>query len=150
MVRVACLAVSLSRVSSRSDLISLTISQEQPHPRSKWPIILCVLVSFIIGFGVSFISRNTTPSADSRTQIADFRVTIPEGETVVTVTSRDVEGEQLGRLTIQRRGNTILGVPQIERRIAPRERLSPEDVAFFRREVGGEVSISGSEWERAN
>ncbi|HJP95017.1 MAG TPA: transglutaminase-like domain-containing protein [Pyrinomonadaceae bacterium] len=126
------------------------MSQEQPHPRSKWPIVLCVLVSFIVGFGVSFVSRNPTPPADSRTQIADYRVTIPEGDTVVTITSREPEGQQLGRLTIQRRGNTILGVPQIERRIAPRERLSSEDVAFFRREVGGEISTSESRWERAN
>ena len=126
------------------------MSQAQEYLGPKWPIILCVLVSFVVGFGVSFVSRDDIPPAEARTQVADFRVPIPEGETIVTITSREREAQQLGRLTIHRRGNTIIGVPQIEKRIAPRERLSPEDGMFFRREVGNEISISSSAWERAN
>jgi hypothetical protein len=72
---------------------------------------VCVLASFVVGFGVSFVSRKTTPVAEAKIQIADFRVPIPEGETIVTIISRQPEGQPLGKLTIQRRGNTIFGVP---------------------------------------
>ena len=126
------------------------MSQVPQALRARWPLVICVLVSFLVGFGVSFLSRKPSPPGEARIQIADFRVAIPEGETVVTITSRDPEGQQLGRLTIERRGNTILGVPEVEKRIAPRERLTPADVAFLRRELGGAVSTSHSPWERAN
>jgi len=114
--------------------------------------VLCVLASFIVGFGVSFVSRRKViPSNESKIQIADFRVAIPEGETVVTISSRDPEGdEKLGQLTIQRRGNTILGMPEIQRRIEPRARLTPEDAAYLRRELSNEISLSDSPWQRAN
>ena len=118
--------------------------------RSKWPIVLCVLVSFVIGYGVSFVSRTPTTIAEARIQIADFRVAIPEGETTVTITSREPDNPVLGQLTIQRRGNTILGIPATERRVTPRERLSIEDIAFLRRELGAAVSPSDSLWQRAN
>src|SRR6185369_10963800 len=120
------------------------------YSRSRWPLVICVLVAFVVGFGVSIISRNPTPPAEAKIQIADFRVAIPEGETVVTITSREAEGQPLGRLTIQRSGNTITGVPQIERRIEARERLTPEDIAYLRREISTQVSASDSPWQRAN
>ena len=125
------------------------MSQRLDQLASKWPLLLGVLVSFVVGFGVSFVSRRETPPAEARIQIADFRVPIPEGETVVTITSRDGENQELGRLTIQRRGDTITGVPQIERMIAPRERLSNDDAAFLRHELG-DAAASGSAWQRAN
>jgi len=126
------------------------MSQEQARYRSRWPIVVCVLVSFVVGFGVSIISRNPTPATESRIQIADFRVAIPEGETVITITSRQPEGQPLGRLTIQRQRSTIVGIPEIERRIEPRERLTAEDVDYLRREMRNEVSPSDSPWQRAN
>ena len=127
------------------------MSQLRNHLRSKWPVLVCVPVSFVVGFGVSVISRSEIPPpTEARIQIADFRVVIPEGETIVTITNRQPENEPLGRLTIQRRGDTITGVPQIERRIAPREPLSVEDVAFLRQQIGSYVSASDSPWQRAN
>lgn len=122
-----------------------------PHAlRSKWPILVCVLVSFVAGFGVSFVSRTTTLPAEAKIQIADFRVALPEGETIVTITSRDPQNQELGRLTIQRRGDTILGVPEIEKRIEARQRLTTEDVTFLRKELAGVVSTTDSPWQRAN
>ncbi len=118
--------------------------------RSKWPVAVCVLVSFVAGYGVSFLSKTSTPSAEPRIQIADFRVAIPEGETVVTITSREPGGPELGQLKLERRGDTILGIPAIEKRISPRERLSVEDVAFLRREIGAAISTSDPLWQRAN
>lgn len=126
------------------------MSQEREPYRSRWPIVVCVLVAFVVGFGVSFVSRNPKPSAETKIQIADFRVAIPEGETVVTIASRDAEGQPLGKLAIKRSGNTIVGVPEIERRIEARERLTAEDVAYLRREIGTQISSSDSVWQRAN
>ena len=127
------------------------MSQAPRELRSKWPLVLCVLASFVVGFGVSFVSRRKlTPPKESKIQISDFRVAIPEGETVVTITSRDPEGEDLGQLTIQRQGNTILGMPAIEKRIEPRAHLTAEDVAYLRREIGNEISTSDPPWQRAN
>jgi hypothetical protein len=104
-----------------------------------------------VGFGVSFVSRTPpAPPAEAKIQIADFRIAIPEGETVVTITSRDREGQPLGRLKIERRGNTILGVPEIEKRIEPRDRLTSDDAAFLRKELSAAVSTSDSPWQRAN
>jgi len=68
----------------------------------------------------------------------------------VTITNRDPEAQELGRLAIERRGASILGVPEVEKRIAARERLTAEDVAFLRTELTGVVSTSDSPWQRAN
>src|ERR1044072_6124626 len=118
--------------------------------RSKWPLLLCVLASFVVGFGVSFVSRTATLPPAARIQIADFSVAIPEGEPLVTITSRDAGGEELGKLTIQRYGNTISGVPEVQRRIDPRHDLTTEDAAYLRRELSTEISVSESPWRRAN
>lgn len=119
--------------------------------RSRWPLAICVLVSFVVGYGVSLVSRTATiPPAEARIQVADFRVAIPEGETTVTIMSRDPEAEQLGQLKLERRGNTIAGIPAIETRIAPRDRLTVDDAAFLRHEMGAAVSPSDSTWQKAN
>jgi len=118
--------------------------------RSRWPMAVCVLVSFVVGYGVSFVSRTESPSAEPRIQVADFRVAIPEGETTVTITSRDAEAQQLGQLTLKRRGDAIVGIPVIEKRIAPRERLTVDDAAFLRKEIGAVISSSDSPWQKAN
>ena len=118
--------------------------------RTKWPIATCILIAFVVGFSVSFVSRKVTPPSEAKIQITDFRVEIPEGETTVTITDRGPDAEELGRLSIERRGDTITGVPEVKRQIAPREPLSADDVTFFRREIGNEVSLSASPWERAN
>ena len=117
---------------------------------SRWPLAVCVLVSFIVGYGVSLVSRTAPLPPEPRIQVADFRIAIPEGETTVTITSRDGEGQQLGQLKLERRGDAIAGIPVVERRIAPREHLTLEDAAFLRRELGAAVSPSDSAWQKAN
>lgn len=118
--------------------------------RSRIPLVVCVVVSFVVGYGVSFVSRTAVPVAEARIQVADFRIAVPEGETTVTITSRSAEGEQLGQVTLERTGNSIAGIPVVEKRIAPRERLTVEDAAFLRREIGAAVSPSDSTWLKAN
>ena len=83
----------------------------QEKLRSPWAIGLIILCAFAAGFGVSFVSRTPAPPAEGKISISDFRVELPEGETVVTITSRDADSEELGRLSIYRRGDKILGVP---------------------------------------
>ena len=116
--------------------------------RSKWAIGLTVFAAFVAGFGVSFISRRTVPPVEAKIAVADFRIELPEGETVVTISDRDTRGEELGRLTIQRQGDAISGVPVLEKRIAPREPLSADDVAFLRREIGNAISTSDPPWQQ--
>src|ERR1043165_5154877 len=118
--------------------------------RSRIPLVACVVVSFVIGYGVSLVSRTATPVAEARIQVTDFRVAIPEGETTVTITSRDIEAQQLGQLTLERRGGSITGIPTVEKRIAPREQLTIEDAAFLRREIGSPVSPFPSPWGTHN
>ena len=113
-------------------------------------MFVCVLVSFVVGYGLSFVSRTPTAPAEPRIQIADFRVPLPEGETVVTITSREAERQQLGQLTIQRRGELIVGIPATERRISPRERLTADDAAFLRHEIAAAVLPSDSPWQKSN
>jgi transglutaminase superfamily protein len=126
------------------------MGQVQEKLRSPWAIGLFILCAFGAGFSFSFFSRTPPPPAEPKISVADFRVELPEGETVVTITNRDAEEEELGRLSITRRGDTIVGVPIVEKRIAPREHLSGEDIAFFRHEIGAEISNSDSVWDRAN
>lgn len=118
--------------------------------RSRWAISLSLLIAFVAGFGVSFVSRKTIPPAEAKIAVADFRVELPEGETVVTITDRDSTGEELGRLQIRRQGNIISGVPVVRKEIEPREHLSADDVAFLRREIGAEISTTDPPWQRAN
>src|SRR5262245_47621359 len=117
---------------------------------SRWPLAVCVLVSFVVGYGVSIVSRTPPLPPEPRIQVADFRIAIPEGETTVTITSRDGEAQQLGQLKLERRGDAIAGIPVIERHIAPREHLTVEDAAFLRREIGAAISPSDSPWQKAN
>ena len=118
--------------------------------RTGWPIGVGILIAFVAGFSFSFVPRKVTPPGEARIQIADFRVDLPEGETVVTITDRGPDAEELGRLSIERHGDTIIGVPEIKRQITPRQQLSADDIAFFRHEIGNAVSLSASPWDRAN
>jgi len=108
------------------------------------------LCTFAGGFAVAFLSRPAVQVAEAKIQIADFRVEIPAGKTTVTVLSREADARQLARLDIQRDGDKVIGIPEVERRIEPRARLSAEDAAFFHKEMVGVFSSSDSQWVRAN
>lgn len=126
------------------------MGQLQQKLKLKWAIGLCILASFAAGFGLSFVSHNETPVAEAKTSVADYRVEVPEGETIVTVTNRDTDADELGRLSIYRHGDTIVGLPRVEKRIEPREHLSADDVAFLRHEIGDDILATESVWQRAN
>jgi hypothetical protein len=126
------------------------MGQLQQKLRSRWAIGLCLVVSFVAGFGLSFLSRKEIPPTEAKTSVADYRVEVPEGETIVTITNRDPDEEELGRLSIYRHGDTIVGLPRVEKRIEPRARLSSDDVAFLRHEIGDAILATEPIWQRAN
>ena len=131
-------------------LISVLPVEDRSIQISKWLIGFSIVTAFIGGVGVSSFWRAPNAPAEPKTQIADFRVEVPEGDTTVVVTSREVNGQELGRLQIHREGDTIIGVPERTRQIDPRQRLSEEDLAFFHKQLAGVVKASDSSWVKAN
>jgi hypothetical protein len=115
----------------------------------KAVVALCFAVAFTAGFGVALLLRPKARVQFSNVPPTDFRIALPEGETVITITDPRSESEQLASLVIERDGETITGIPQVQRQIAARARLSAADAAFFRRELSGVVSPSDTLWQRA-
>lgn len=101
-----------------------------------------------LGYGAAKYGRTPAPSRTS--VFTDFRVPLPEGETVINISDPAAGGETLARLSVVRRGGEVEGVPQRVRRFEPRPPLTPEDAAFFRRELAGVFSPSDTAWEKAN
>jgi hypothetical protein len=111
--------------------------------------VLISLVAFIAGFAAALIVRPKAQPQAVTVPPTDFSVALPEGSTTITITDPRLEPSELARLVVQRRGNTITGLPESRRQIAARPGLSPEDLSFFRRELDGVFSPSDSTWQRA-
>lgn len=117
---------------------------------TKAVVAICVAASFAAGF---LAARRLHPQAVAEPSIppfTDIRVPLPEGRSVVTVLDPGVGAEPLARLVVERRGRAVTGVPSAERHIEPRSRLSPEDLAFFRRELAGVAAPADSPSVKAN
>jgi hypothetical protein len=119
------------------------------HVSLKAVVALCLTVAFTAGFGVALLLRPKARVEFSNVPPTDFRVTLPEGETVITITDPRSEPEQLARVVINRNGSTITGIPEVQKQIAARPRLSAQDAAFFRRELSGVIFPSDTLWQRA-
>ena len=131
-------------------LVPLTAPAVQKRFNSKWVALsVCFVAAFAGGFGVSLLLRPRTLPQEIRTPVTDFHIVVPDGQTIVTIFNPQTEQEEIGRLNIQRDGDTIQGIPQMERHIAARARLSADDAAFFRRELAGVVLATDSPWQRA-
>lgn len=141
---------ALPKSSTLPRLVPAIKPERERRSSSRLTLAVVSLITFGVGFGVAFLSRPAVQVAEAKIQIADFRIEIPAGKTTVTVLSRESNAKELARLEIQRNGDTFIGVPEVERRIEPRARLSSDDVAFFRKEMTGVFSNSDSQWERAN
>lgn len=109
---------------------------------------LCAATGVALGYGAAKYGRAAVPARTS--VFTDFRVPIPEGETVVTISDPSSDGETLARLSIVRQGDRVEGVPQTLRHFEPRQPLNVEDADFFRRELAGVFSPSDTAWEKAN
>jgi len=131
-------------------LVTLPVVQHHHQSRiSRWLILIAILVAFVGGFTFSAYWRAPLAPPEPKIQIEDFRVEIPEGDTTVSITSRDGNGQQLASLQIHREGEVIVGVPQEFRRIAPRQTLSDADMAFFKQQLVGVFKAPDSTWTKA-
>lgn len=111
---------------------------------------LCAAAAFALGFAAARYERAHRPASPRTSVFTDFRVPLPEGETVVNISDPSAGGETLARLAVVRRGAEVEGVPQTVRRFEPRAPLSAGDADFFRRELAGVFSPSDSAWTKAN
>src|SRR3984893_9540 len=128
--------------------------QSTSHRGGRVSVLIAVIVTlpatFMAGFGVAiFFSPKAQPQTTT-VPPTDFDVPLPEGPTIITVTDPGLANAQLARFVVERRGNTITGLPASKKQIAPRSALSLEDLTFFRRELSGVVFPSDSLWQRAN
>ena len=119
------------------------------HVSLKAVVDFFLAAAFTAGFGVALLLRPKARVEFSNVPPTDFRVTLPEGETVITITDPRSEPEQLSRVVINRNGSTITGIPEVHRQIPARARLSAQDAAFFRRELNGVIFPSDTPWQRA-
>jgi len=125
-------------------------SRLRASDRTKWFIVLCLIATFVAGFNAALLFRPKSQMQAVTVPPADYQVVLPEGQTTITVTDPRIVPELLARFVVERRGDSITGVPQTQKQIAPRRSLSPADAAFFRHEMGGVISSNDSIWQRAN
>src|SRR5215510_2907117 len=130
----------LPKSSTLPRLVPAIKPERERRSLSRLTLAIVSLINFAVGFGLAFLSRPAVQVAEAKIQIADFRIEIPDGKTTVTVLSSESNAKELARLDIQRNGDTFIGVPEVERHIEPRARLSSDDVAFFRKEMTGVFS----------
>ena len=81
-----------------------------PRSSSKWLIGVGVVGAFLGGFGISSYWRPLPSVLEPKTQVADFRVQVPEGDTTIVITSREGSPAELARLEIHRQGDEIDGL----------------------------------------
>jgi hypothetical protein len=112
--------------------------------------LLGIIVTFLCGFGVALLVRPRSQAQSTVVPPTDFHVNLPEGMTTITISDPRLEKEELARFVVERRGNSISGLPETRKVIAPRANLSVEDAEFFRHELASVTSTSDSVWERAN
>ncbi len=143
-------AKELFRQSTWTTVLPFAPATIQRRVGTKWAALgVCLIASFVGGIGASLVFHPRTQPQEIKTQVTDFHIVVPDGQTVITMYPL-TEQEELGRLVIQRDGDAIRGLPQTERRIAPRARLSADDATFFRRELAGVFLPTDSPWQRAN
>lgn len=110
---------------------------------------ILILLAFVAGFGTSLIVRPRPQPQALTVPPTDFSVALPEGSTTITITDPRLEPNEVARLVVVRHGNTVTGLPESRKQIAPRAPLSAADLNFFRHELAGVFSPSDSAWQRA-
>jgi hypothetical protein len=105
---------------------------------------------FASGFGVARLIFSPKINVVANTLLTDFSVTLPEGTTTITVTDPSLEPSELAQITVERRGDSITGVPVRSVRLPAAETLSPETQAFFRHELAGIYAPAASPSQKAN
>jgi hypothetical protein len=134
----------------------MTYSQQSFAPQrktigSRALFVLLLLATLAFGVWVSpYLKKYWRIQAASPPTSTDYSVMLPEGETIITIIDTRLNPQLLARLVVERHGDTITGIPERTRKIAPRGRLSLEDANFFHHELGGLAAPGSSDWQRAN
>jgi hypothetical protein len=135
---------------SPATLISSVYSAWRLRPGPVLFTLIGIIGTFISGFGVALLVRPKSSLQSTVVPPTDFHVALPEGPTTITISDPRLENDQLARFVVERRGNSITGLPEIRKEISPRANLSLEDAEFFRHELAAVTSPSDSVWQRAN
>jgi hypothetical protein len=120
--------------------------------RAKWNVLAyifgIVLISFAGGFA---LARFFTPVSGPATvtSIKDFAVTLPQGETLISISDLSAPTTSLAKLSITRDGERIKGIAETVFHLQ-RPELNEGDSAYLRREVSGVVARGDSSFQRAN
>jgi hypothetical protein len=109
-----------------------------------------VIATFVAGFGAAILFRPRAQATLATVPPTDFDVPLPEGVTTITVMDPRLEKSKLAELVVERHGDSVSGLPETSKQIAPRPGLSLEDAIFFRHEMAGIFDVSDSAWRRAN
>lgn len=111
---------------------------------------LLTIMVFAAGFGVARLVFKPKPSLIATAQLTDFSVTLIEGATTITISDPSLEQPELARITVERHGDSITGIPSRSVQLPPAAELSPESQAFFRQELAGVISGSDSPARKAD
>lgn len=131
-------------------LIESASSGLRTRRRGLLLIAIGFTATFMSGFGVALLVRPKAAPQATVVPPTDFDVTLPEGATTITITDPKLGDRQLAHFIVERHGNSITGLPESQKRIAPRLSLSVEDATFFRHELAAVTSPADSVWQRAN
>jgi hypothetical protein len=135
---------------SPTTLFSSVYSGWRVRPGLVLFTLIGIIGTFMSGFGVALLVRPKSSLHSTVVPPTDFHVALPEGPTTITISDPRLENDQLARFVVERRGNSITGLPEIRKEISPRANLSLEDAEFFRHELAAVTSASDSVWQRAN
>jgi hypothetical protein len=135
---------------SPATLFSSVYSARRLRPGLVLFTLIAIIGTFMSGFGVALLVRPKSSLQSTVVPPTDFHVALPEGPTTITISDPRLENDQLARFVVERRGNSITGLPEIRKEISPRANLSLEDAEFFRHELAAVTSPSDSVWQRAN
>lgn len=117
---------------------------------SKLIAIIFMILAFAFGFIASYLLRSRVQPAESKPPVSDFAISLPQGQTVITVSDPEKGNVEVARLLVNREGDTISGLLTAQKILPARAQLSADDVAFFRRELTGVISGHESSWQKAN
>jgi hypothetical protein len=111
--------------------------------------LVALALAFAAGYELSAYRRAKPRTTVLGAPPTDFAVPLPEGLTHITITDPQLDNVELASFVVERKADSVSGIPENERDIAPRLPLSVEDASFFRRELSGQILSSDSQWQRA-
>jgi hypothetical protein len=111
-------------------------------------ILLCLI--FAAGYrSASWFAPKSPVASTILVPPTDFAVPLPEGSTEITITDPRADNAEVARFVVQRKLNSIQGLPESRIITLSRASLTFADLNFFRHELPAAIAASGSTWEQA-